>query len=234
MRRLILLTSLLLLLTGWVLAQSQSQYGSAAGQDTHTATSQSSDQADTSNSVAPQSNDTDNLGTSSSQTGNWNNSQQGSMSSSEGGANQGQNESSGGKTVAGEGMSSDQGAGNESMNEGTSSSSMHEGGTSGSMHHGSTASSSTRAITGCLSNDNGQYTLTDSAGNTYQLTGKSTTLKAHVGHKVRVRGRISSGTETASGSHPGSMSGGQGETFRVTSIQHLSNSCNMQGGSGAH
>jgi hypothetical protein len=228
MRRLILLTSLLLLSTGWVLAQSHSDYGNtsqgtnAVGSDSQNSTSGSDvNQSNTGSSAAPQSNDTDNLGTRSSQSG--------SMSSQEG-----QDESRGGNTTTQGGMSSDQGSSgmssNEQSNESGTSGSMHEGSTSG-MHHGTTGSSSARSVTGCLSNDNGQYTLTDQAGNTYQLMGKASTLKAHVGHKVRVKGRVSGGTDTATSKKPESMSGGQGETFHVTSIQHIASSCNMQGGS---
>jgi hypothetical protein len=65
------------------------------------------------------------------------------------------------------------------------------------------------------------------------LTGKTSGLRAHVGHKVRVKGRTTGGTDNAK--NPGSMSGAEGgeQTLRVTSIQHLSNTCNMQGGSSA-
>ena len=76
---------------------------------------------------------------------------------------------------------------------------------------------------GCLSQSGGKFTLTDSSGNSYVLTGKTTGLKSHVGHTIEVTG-------TATSAHkPGSMStepaGMEHQSLRVSSYRHVSADC---------
>ncbi|HVP63946.1 MAG TPA: hypothetical protein VMT82_03560 [candidate division Zixibacteria bacterium] len=53
----------------------------------------------------------------------------------------------------------------------------------------STSKVETKTIQGCLSSSNGQYSLTDSSGNTIWLRGKNTAqLQSSVGHQVQVTG----------------------------------------------
>ena len=56
-------------------------------------------------------------------------------------------------------------------------------------------------VQGCLSGSNGNYTLTDKNGNSYQLTGDTAKLSEHVGHEVKVMGSSgAAGSSAASGS----------------------------------
>jgi hypothetical protein len=56
-------------------------------------------------------------------------------------------------------------------------------------------------VEGCLGESVGAYKLTDSAGASYQLTGKTAKLKEHIGQTVRV-----TATTEPLGNEPGSMS----------------------------
>jgi hypothetical protein len=79
-----------------------------------------------------------------------------------------------------------------------------------------------KTVQGCLSGSGGNYTLTDKAGNTYQLAGDTSKLTEQVGHKVEVTGSASGapsgGTATAGGS------AGQ-QTLNVSSIKMIASSC---------
>ena len=92
------------------------------------------------------------------------------------------------------------------------------------------------AVEGCLSGSDGNYTLTDSQGATYQLKGKDSDLRKHVGHKVRVQG-------TAGDTHPSDIKAGDvtksprtteqttmagspsGQVFNVDHVRGKSGSC---------
>ncbi len=77
-------------------------------------------------------------------------------------------------------------------------------------------------VEGCLhGSSQGDYTLTDKSGNTYQLTGNTAPLRNHVGHEMRVTGLMAS--ESASSSS-GTMGAGK-HGIRITSFQHMSPSC---------
>ena len=62
---------------------------------------------------------------------------------------------------------------------------------------------------GCLSGSDGNYTLTDKNGNSFQLTGDTAKLSEHVGHEVKVTGTASSASTSPSG---GTASGTMGQT----------------------
>lgn len=86
-----------------------------------------------------------------------------------------------------------------------------------------------KTVTGCLSGSNGNFTLTDKHGKSYQLTGDSAKLTEHVGHEVKVTGTASAseGSGAASGTTAGA---GAEQTLQVTSLKHMSKSC--QAGAG--
>ena len=72
-------------------------------------------------------------------------------------------------------------------------------------------------VQGCLSGASGSYSITDSSGATWQLQGESSQLSKHVGQEVRLSG-------TASGSGA-SSAGTSGQTFNVTKIHKVANTC---------
>ncbi len=94
---------------------------------------------------------------------------------------------------------------------------------SGSSQTGSAAAGQT-TVQGCLQGSNGTYTLTDKSGTTYQLQGDTSKLSDHVGHEVKVTGTTSAAGATSSSM--GSQAGGaQQPTLTVTSMKHVSKTC---------
>ena len=88
-------------------------------------------------------------------------------------------------------------------------------------------------VEGCLSGSNGNFTLTDKNGTSYQLTGDTAKLSDHVGHEIKVTG--SSGSPTGAESSTGAASGAAGgQTLQVTSVKHVSKTCKSAGGSMSH
>ncbi len=97
----------------------------------------------------------------------------------------------------------------------------------------SQSSTDQTTIEGCLSGSNGNYTLTDKSGTTYQLTGEAAKLGAHVGHDMQLTGTssTSSASETDSNAdQPSSISGSASsqQTFNVTSFKHISKNCSAK------
>lgn len=85
-------------------------------------------------------------------------------------------------------------------------------------------------VEGCLSGSNGNFTLTDKNGMSYQLTGDTAKLSEHVGHEIKVTG--TSGSAGAPGStEPSGTAGsaGAGQTLEVTSVKHVAKSCKSGG-----
>jgi len=87
----------------------------------------------------------------------------------------------------------------------------------------------TMKVTGCVSGSDGNYSLIDNSGKTWQLAGDTSRLKDHVGHTVQIRGTSSEaagtagGSATSSGSTTASTSNMQ--TLNVTSLKMISSSC---------
>jgi Protein of unknown function (DUF5818) len=100
------------------------------------------------------------------------------------------------------------------------------GGGYNSQSSDSNRDSSQVTVLGCLAEAGGALTLTDQAGTTYQLTGKTEELSAHVGHTIRVTGASSLATHV-----PGSMSEGteMQPTLSVASFKHVSSDCGEPG-----
>ena len=104
----------------------------------------------------------------------------------------------------------------------------------GSSQTGSsqTGSMGAKTVQGCLSGSGGNYTLTDKAGNTYQLAGDTSKLTEHVGHKIEVTGTTSAASSggTAPGAAPSggtaTSSGSAGQqTLNVSSHKVIASSC---------
>ena len=93
-----------------------------------------------------------------------------------------------------------------------------------------------KTVTGCLSGSNGSYTLTDKHGMTYQLTGDTAKLSDHVGHEVKITGNSDSAGSAASGGAAAGASAGAGaeKTLEVSSVKHVSKSCQAGAGSMSH
>jgi hypothetical protein len=94
------------------------------------------------------------------------------------------------------------------------------------------------SVQGCLGGSDGNYTLTDKTGNTYQLTAGSADLKSHVGQQVQISGSTNpppgdttatgvagtSGTSGTAGTGS-SSSASQANQITVDSVSKISDSC---------
>jgi Protein of unknown function (DUF5818) len=103
---------------------------------------------------------------------------------------------------------------------------------SGQMSGQTGSAAGQKTVTGCLSGSNGSFTLTDKHGKSYQLTGDTAKLTEHVGHEVKVTGSASSSGSAGSSSAASGTTGsaGAGQSLEVTSVKHVSKSC--QAGAG--
>ena len=102
--------------------------------------------------------------------------------------------------------------------------------TSSSQTAPSTAGVQT-TIQGCLSGSKGNYTLTDKKGNTYELAGDASKLEEHVGHEMRVTGTAASAAPSgkAAGSRTEETSNSSQQAFEVSSVKHVSKTCQSGG-----
>ena len=82
--------------------------------------------------------------------------------------------------------------------------------------------SSQMKVEGCLQKSASGFTLTDTAGKTYDLQGDSAKISEHVGHEVMVTGTAGSGSDS-------SMSSGSESTLQVTQLKHISKTCKSEG-----
>ena len=85
-------------------------------------------------------------------------------------------------------------------------------------------------IRGCLMNSGGNYTLTDTAGVQYQLTGDTSGLSSHVNQEVQIKGMPSSanGSATASTGTQGTGTAttqGAPVSFQVSRVKKIASSC---------
>ena len=90
------------------------------------------------------------------------------------------------------------------------------------------SASSQMTVEGCLSGSNGNYTLTDKNGTSYQLTGETAKLSEHVGHEVKITGMPSAAAGAAGAS--ASAGAGASQTLEVSSVKHVSKTCKSGGG----
>lgn len=92
-------------------------------------------------------------------------------------------------------------------------------------------STSNTSIEGCLSGSSGNFSLTDTAGKTWQLSGDTSKLTEHVGHEVRITGSEAGGSSSGAGAAGSSASAGAGgasgsqSSFTVQKVKMISSSC---------
>lgn len=104
-------------------------------------------------------------------------------------------------------------------------------GSSSASREKSANTGSQMTVQGCLSGSEGNYTLTDKSGNTYQLTGDTAKLSEHVGHEIKVSGTATTAT-TSSGGSSGAMgqsSGSSQKAIEVSSVKHMTKTCQSAG-----
>jgi hypothetical protein len=87
-------------------------------------------------------------------------------------------------------------------------------------------------VEGCLSGSNGSFTLSDKNGTTYSLTGDTAKLSEHVGHEVKITGTSNSAASSPSSTGTPSATGSAGaqQTLQVSSVKHVSKTCQSGGG----
>ena len=91
---------------------------------------------------------------------------------------------------------------------------------------GNSKSSEKQKVEGCLSGTDGNFTLTDKSGTSYQLQGENSELAKHVGQEVRVEGMASASTSAASSSSEASPSGASSaNALTVSKVKKVSDSC---------
>lgn len=93
-----------------------------------------------------------------------------------------------------------------------------------------TSAGGEKTVQGCLSGSNGSYTLTDKHGTSYELTGDTAKLSEHVGHEVRITGTSNSASSSPSGASGTTGSTASQHTLEVTSLKHISKTCQAGGG----
>lgn len=94
-------------------------------------------------------------------------------------------------------------------------------------------------VQGCLTGSDGNYMLTDKHGNSCQLTGDTAKLSEHVGHEIKVTGTTSSASASPSGGSESSKEGeakegeasGPSQQLEVSSVKHISKTCQSSGAS---
>lgn len=79
------------------------------------------------------------------------------------------------------------------------------------------STTATTSVTGCLTGSAGAYTLTDQAGKSYVLTGKTNDLDGHLGHQMEVTGQgpASDSSQASSGA----------ASFDVAGAKMISDQC---------
>lgn len=93
-----------------------------------------------------------------------------------------------------------------------------------SQVHSGAASNRDMTVKGCLSESDGNFTLTDAHGTPYQLVGDTSKLSEHVGHEVKVTGGVktpNAGTEGSSGTSQNPSS----QPISITTVKAMSKSC---------
>jgi hypothetical protein len=97
-------------------------------------------------------------------------------------------------------------------------------------HTGTTASTEA-TLEGCLQGSDGNYTLTDRHGRTYQLQGSASKLATHAGHEVQITTRTpeSIATTSAMGAEGTGM---QQPILTVAKVKHISGTCQAGGSKG--
>ena len=87
-----------------------------------------------------------------------------------------------------------------------------------------TAASDQITVEGCLQGTNGDYTLSDKSGTTYQLEGDTSNLSVHVGHEVQITGPTS-GASAVIDSMATEAGGTPRRTLTVEHMKQVSEKC---------
>lgn len=80
-------------------------------------------------------------------------------------------------------------------------------------------------VQGCLQGSNGNYTLTDDNGMTYQLQGDTSKLSAHVGNEMQITGSTTSASSTTSPATGTPAGATQQPTLTVQKMKHIAETC---------
>lgn len=90
-------------------------------------------------------------------------------------------------------------------------------------------------VQGCLSGSGGNYMLTAKSGKSFRLTGDTAKLSEHVGHEVKITGTVSSASAAPSAKSDrgmaGEESGSAQQSLEVSSVKHISKTCQSGGAS---
>lgn len=91
-------------------------------------------------------------------------------------------------------------------------------------------------VEGCLSGSSGSYTLAAKDGTTYQLTGDTAKLSEHVGHEVKITGTANSAASSPSSGAASTSAGSTSseKSLQVSSVKHVSKTCQAGSGGMAH
>ena len=94
--------------------------------------------------------------------------------------------------------------------------------------------SAEKTIQGCLQGSDGNFTLTDDAGKSYQIQGDTSKLADHVGHEVQITGTASTSTSqsesTSRSPEAGTASSTSHQrTIELQDIKHISKTCKSAG-----
>ena len=95
----------------------------------------------------------------------------------------------------------------------------------------SDSSGSNQTVQGCLSQSGSNFVLKADSGTTYQLSGDTSQLGAHVGHEVQITGSTAQPQPSAAAGSAGSSSGASSsssdnqQTLTVSGLKHISNTC---------
>ena len=98
----------------------------------------------------------------------------------------------------------------------------------------STGTGGEKTVQGCLSGSDGNYMLTEKNGKSFRLTGDTAKLSEHVGHEVKITGTVSSASaapSAKSGGMGGEESGSAAQALEVSSVKHVSKTCQSGGAS---
>jgi hypothetical protein len=94
-----------------------------------------------------------------------------------------------------------------------------------------TSAGGEQTIQGCLSQGANGFTLADASGTSYNLTGDTSKLSAHVGEQVELKGSPSAGSAAGAAASAGGAAAGAGQNFDVKGVKRIAKSCSTAGGS---
>ena len=106
-----------------------------------------------------------------------------------------------------------------------------------SSKHPGHAASQQDTVDGCLMGSDGNFTITDSTGIKYKLSGDTAQLSSHTGHQVEVKGKVDTSeaeatnsptsTDTSTGTQGTGTATKQGvvQTFHISKVMKTAGAC---------